>query len=258
MKRKKIIQVCTFSCLLFFVLLQSNCTAQGALADLQAGMVKVQGGTFTMGCTAKQGDCAAASKPSHTVTVSTFYISKFDVTQAQWEAVMGTNPSHFNNCPNCPVENVSWNDAMAFIAKLNAKTGKKYRLPTEAEWEFAARGGNNSKGYKYAGGNDIDAVAWYKGNSGGKTQPVGQKQPNELGLYDMTGGVWQWCSDWRDDKYYAISPANDPRGPASGEVRVARGSCWNDIIQNCSVSLRGSDAPSVPHDVIGFRLAEDR
>ncbi|MBQ3247459.1 MAG: SUMF1/EgtB/PvdO family nonheme iron enzyme, partial [Alistipes sp.] len=159
-------------------------------------MVFVKGGTFTMGATAEQGsDADSDEKPAHSVTVSNFYIGKYEVTQAQWEAVMGKNPSRFKG-DNLPVERVSWNDIQKFIEKLNAKTGKRYRLPTEAEWEYAARGGNQSKGYKYSGSNDIGSVAWYTDNSSSPTHPVGQKQPNELGLYDMSGNVYEWCSDW--------------------------------------------------------------
>ena len=162
----------------------------------QIEMVFVKGGTFMMGATPEQGsDAGDGEKPVHSVTVSDFYIGKYEVTQAQWKAVMGKNPSHYKG-ENRPVERVSWYDIQKFIEKLNAKTGKRYRLPTEAEWEYAARGGNQSKGYKYSGSNDIGSVAWYTNNSGDRTHPVGQKQPNELGLYDMTGNVWEWCSDW--------------------------------------------------------------
>ena len=150
--------------------------------DFEKDMVYVEGGTFTMGCTPEQGnDCDSDEKPTHRVTLASFQISKYEVTQAQWEAVMGANPSYFKNCADCPVEQVSWNDIQKFLRRLNQMTGKDYRLPTEAQWEFAARGGNKSRGYKYAGSDDLDAVAWYRDNSGSKTHPVGQKQPNELG-----------------------------------------------------------------------------
>jgi formylglycine-generating enzyme required for sulfatase activity len=218
-------------------------------------MIFVQGGTFTMGCTAEQGtDCEGDEKPAHTVTLSSFSIGKYEVTQAQWEAVMGSNPSYFKGCANCPVEYVSWNDVQDFISKLNAKTGRTYRLPTEAEWEYAARGGSSSRGYKYAGSNEIAAVAWYKENSNDKTHPFGQKSPNELGIYDMTGNVWEWCSDWYGESYYNSSPGNNPQGPNSGSGRVLRGGSWFNSPQRCRVSRRNDRNPDYGDFSLGFRL----
>ena len=225
--------------------------APDALTQIE--MVFVKGGTFTMGATAKQrGDADSDEKPAHRVTISDFYIGKYEVTQAQWETVMGKNPSGYKG-NNRPVENVSWNDIQEFIEKLNAKTGKKFRLPTEAEWEYAARGGNQSKGYKYSGSDNIDEVAWYDDNSSSQTHPVGQKLPNELGLYDMNGNVYEWCSDWYGG--YSRGSQTNPTGPANGSGRVLRGGSWNVIARSCRVSSRGSYDPSSRFgNYGGFRL----
>ena len=170
-------------------------TVNGVLFE----MVRVEGGTFRMGATSEQGgDAERDEKPVHSVKLNTFYIGKTEVTQALWQAVMGSNPSHFKGA-DLPVENVTWYDCQNFIQKLKSLTGQKFRLPTEAEWEFACRGGNKSRGYKYSGSNNLGSVAWYNGNSGGKTRPVGTKAPNELGIYDMSGNVWEWCNDWYAD-----------------------------------------------------------
>lgn len=215
-------------------------------------MVFVDGGTFTMGCTSEQSDCGDNEKPAHQVTLSSFHIGKYEVTQAQWREVMGSNPSHFSDCDECPVEKVSWNDIQEFIGKLNEHTGKKYRLPTEAEWEYTARGGNKSKGYKYAGSDEIGKVAWHAGNSGTKTHPVGQKQANELGIYDMTGNVWEWCEEWIGD--YSSSSQTNPKGPSNGTFRVLRGGGWYDNTRRCRVSIRYSNAPVARYSGNGFRL----
>ena len=207
-----------------------------------------------MGCTAEQGDCYDDEKPVHRVNVSSFSIGKYEVTQAQWQAVMGSNPSNFKNCDNCPVEKVSWNDVQDFIKKLNQLTGKRFRLPTEAEWEYAARGGKRSKGYRYAGSNNLGSVAWYEKNSGSKTHPVGQKRPNELGLYDMSGNVWEWCSDWYGKNYYGSSSSNNPTGPSTGERKVQRGGSWGDGATYCRVSDRSSYEPADRSNRDGFRV----
>jgi len=216
-------------------------------------MVFIQGGTFTMGCTAEQGsDCWNKEKPAHRVSLSNFYIGKYEVTKKQWRDIMGSNPSYFKNCDNCPVESVSWNDIQKFIKKLNQKTGKTYRLPTEAEWEYAARGGNNSRGYKYSGSNNLDNVGWYNGNSGSKTHPIRTKNANELGLYDMSGNVYEWCSDWFGS--YSSNSQTNPRGPSSGSRRVLRGGSWYYGVRYCRISSRGSGTPGDGSHVIGFRL----
>ncbi|MDR3268534.1 MAG: SUMF1/EgtB/PvdO family nonheme iron enzyme [Tannerella sp.] len=219
--------------------------------DIQ--MVLVRGGAFTMGYTSEQGnDCWDYEKPAHRVTVSDFYIGKYEVTQAQWQAVMGSNPSDFKG-DNLPVEQVSWDDVQEFIRKLNAQTGKNYRLPTEAEWEYAARGGAQSRGYKYSGSNTVGNVAWYNGNSGAATHPVGQKSPNELGLHDMSGNVWEWCSDRYD--FYSSNSQTNPAGPSSGSYRVGRGGGWGNYAQFVRVPYRSGDTPDNRDFYLGFRLA---
>jgi len=219
-------------------------------------MVFVRGGTFNMGAIAEQGgDCRDDEKPAHSVTLSDFYIGKYVVTQKQWNKIMGSNQPYFKR-DNLPIENVSSNNLEYFIYRLNRETGKKYRLPTEAEWEYAARGGNKSKGYKYAGSNNIDDVAWYDKNSGGKTHPVGLKTSNELGIHDMSGNVREWVNDWYDGGYYKESPKNNPAGPARGLGRVYRGGSWFDNAQSCRVSYRNYFYPSNSGDFfLGFRLA---
>lgn len=234
------------------------------IQQLMDNMVVVQGGTFTMGCTAEQGsDCDSDEKPTRRVTLSDYHIGRYEVTQAQWRAVMGSDPQTLYNkgCDQCPVENVSWEDVHIFIGKLSAITSLRFRLPTEAEWEYAARGGSKSRGYKYSGSNDIDEVVWYKdnaqsGNTHGAqktTRPVGQKKANELGLYDLSGNVWEWCSDWFGN--YISSAQTNPTGPSSGSGRVNRGGSWLLNPQFCRVSYRNYSAPANRHDSLGFRLA---
>ena len=214
-------------------------------------MVKVSGGTFKMGATSEQGsDCRSDEKPVHQVTLSDYYIGETEVTQELWQAVMGSNPSKFSGSGKLPVEKVSWNDCQTFITKLNALTGKQFRLPTEAEWEFAARGGNLSKGYKYSGSNDISIVAWYSGNSDHKTHKVGTKAPNELGIYDMSGNVWEWCQDYWYDSY--SSSAQTDRSH-----RVFRGGSWYNYAGCSRVSFRGDAAPDYDSKGdCGLRLAQ--
>ena len=222
------------------------------LSQLLGNMVKVKGGSFQMGGTSEQGsDAMDREKPIHTVTLSDYYICKYEVSQQEWEVVMGNNPSHFQG-KDLPVEQVSWEDCQAFIQRLNTLTGLDFKLPTEAQWEYAARGGSKGQGNKYSGSNTLSEVGWYKGNSGGKTCPVGQKQANELGLYDMSGNVWEWCSDRYGD-YNSRSETN-PIGPVSGSLRVARGGGWADVAGICRVSFRDVNAPGYRGSNLGLRL----
>jgi formylglycine-generating enzyme required for sulfatase activity len=214
-------------------------------------LVFVKGGCYQMGDTF--GDGEYDEKPVHEVCVDDFYIGKYEVTQGQWKQIMGNNPSYFKNCgDDCPVEQVSWNDAQKFINRLNQKSGGKYRLPTEAEWEYAARSGGKNE--KYSGGNDVDSVAWHNSNSNSKTHSVGQKQPNGLGIYDMSGNVWEWVSDWYDGGYYKNSPRNNPTGPNSGSNRVFRGGRWNSHAGNVRAANRLFYIPAYRVDILGFRL----
>ena len=215
-------------------------------------MVYVSGDTFIMGATSEQiGEAESDEKPVHRVTLDSYSIGRYEVTQELWEAVMDSNPSSYRGARK-PVENVSWNDCQNFIHRLNSLTGQNFRLPTEAEWEFAARGGNSSKGHRYSGGDSLGSIAWYDGNSGGSTHDVGTKSPNELGIYDMSGNVWEWCSD-RYGSYSSSSQTN-PNGPSSGQNRVNRGGSWYSIARDCRVANRISGTLESRYDNIGFRL----
>ena len=216
-------------------------------------MVYVEGGTFTMGATSEQQNPDLDEKPAHSVTLSSYYICKYEVTQALWKAVMGSNPSNRKG-DNFPVEMVSWDDCQNFLRKLNATTGKKFRLPTEAEWEYAARGGNRSRGYQYSGSNNLSDVAWFYDNSGSKTHAVGTKSPNELGIYDMSGNVWECCQDWKGR--YSSSAQTNPIGPDSAfsHVRVLRGGSSFNADRDCRVSRRYFNTHD-PNVNLGFRLA---
>nr|MBI1229648.1 SUMF1/EgtB/PvdO family nonheme iron enzyme [Cytophagales bacterium] len=223
------------------------------IREIAPNMVAIEGGTFWMGFTWEQEDeYKYNEKPVHEVALSGFYIGKYEVTQAQWRAVMGNNPSYFGNCDNCPVESVSWSDVKKFLRKLNELTGKNYRLPTEAEWEYAARGGNKSKGYKYSGSNALGTVGWYLDNSGEKTHPVGQKAPNELGIYDMTGNVFEWCQDWYGD--YRSRTQTNPSGPSSGSFHIYRGGSSGSTAKDMRISGRLGRLSGGP-GYMGFRLA---
>ena len=217
-------------------------------------MIAVEGGTFQMGATSEQGsDADDDEKPVHSVTLSDYYIGETEVTQELWQAVMGSNPSYRSGNPQRPVEQVSWNNCQEFIKKLNQLTGKNFRLPTEAEWEYAARGGNKSKGYKYSGGNTIGNVAWYTDNSSSQTHDVKTKSANELGIYDMSGNVWEWCQDRYGD--YSSSSQMNPTGPSSGSYRVDRGGSWSSGAGYCRVSARGSINPDCWFSALGLRLS---
>ncbi len=236
--------------------------------SLDIEMIAVEGGIFLMGKERTTGETSP-----HKVSVLDFEIGKYEISQEQWLAVMESNPSKFLGLQN-PVDNVSWVKVQEFISKLNAKSGKKYRLPTEAEWEYAARGGANidsDNSDKFSGGNDIDAQAWYWRNSGDtilagrwdneiikqnhcRTQEVGQKKPNSLGIYDMTGNVWEWCSDWYSDEYYQNSSNSNPLGPDHGKTRVYRGGSYVSKFKYCPVYFRFSGNPEYGYNYLGFRL----
>ncbi len=236
--------------------------------DYGIKMVFVEGGEFKMGSPSGVGD--NNEHPQHKVYVDSFWIGKYEVTQRLWKLIMGNNPSRFKG-DNLPVEKVSWNDVKVFIRKLNNKTGLKFRLPTEAEWEYAARGGKLSKGYIFSGSNNVDEVGWYWRNSGNiylkgdwewnkikknnnKTHPVGLKKPNELGIYDMSGNVVEWCSDWYNSNYYSQSPYRNPKGPSSGSKHVSRGDGWGGDAEGLRCTNRSSYNSYIRGSGLGFRL----
>ena len=207
-------------------------------------MIKVEGGNFNMG----------KGREAHEIKLNSFYIGEVVVTNELWRAVMGMNSK--DGDAQLPVVGVSWNDCNYFIGKLNKITKRRFRLPTEAEWEFAARGGKKSEGYRYSGSNNINEVAWYVGNSNSRMHPVKtKKKANELGIYDMSGNVWEWCHDWYGGNYYEVSPRNNPQGPSSGSGRVLRGGSWNDGADCCRSSFRNWNSPDYSYRLIGFRLA---
>lgn len=232
---------------------KKSVTIPPVIQQLINNMVYVEGGTFLMGGTVEQGtDISEREYPIHEVTVSDFYINKYEVTQEEWAAVMGENPSRFPNAKH-PIEQVSYRDCQRFIRKLNRLTKKKFRLPTEAEWEFAARGGKQSKGYKYAGSDDIREVAWIYENSNNSTHDVGMKQPNELNLYDMSGNVWEWCLDLLGD--YRKDAQVNPKGAYSGAFYVFRGGSWVNEPWYCRVATRNGNQPRIRSVNLGLRLA---
>lgn len=257
---KKIVK--TVLAILCFLQISAPCKGDGVKKNLtftangvSFKMVFVQGGTFQMGATSEQGDEANKNEyPIHEVSLSDYYMGEMEVTQELWETVMENNISRFRGLYH-PVDNVSWDECQKFIKKLNVMTGIQFRLPTEAEWEFAARGGAASKGYKYSGSNDIDEVAWYDKISGKRTHEVGKKAPNELGFYDLSGNVWEWCQDGYGR--YKDSPLTNPTGPDNDSYRIIRGGCWNTKSKDCRVSQRGYCNPLDFFPYYGLRLALD-
>jgi|GEM_PF-1950415 len=223
-----------------------------SIKELLRDMIHVQGGTFEMGSNNGRDN----EKPVHTVTLDDFKIGKYLITQVQYQAVMGKNPSHFKGNNKRPVECVGWNDAQDFIQKLNEMTGENFRLPTEAEWEFAAKGGTKSEDYKYAGSDNCDNVAWYYKNSNVTTHLVGEKTANELGIHDMTGNVNEWCEDWYDVSYYEYNSRNNPKSRTKQTHRVLRGGSWSDFLIFCRVARRGMNSPNNAFHFVGFRLAQ--
>lgn len=214
--------------------------------------VLVPAGTFRMGST---NDAAGANeKPQTVVSISrAFYMGKHEVTQKQWEKVMGTNPSDFKGCGDCPVEQVSWNDAQAFVQTLNGmEDSKRYRLPTEAEWEYAARGGTDGDRYSA----DLDAIAWYDKNCNTRPHKVGKKTPNGYGLHDMLGNVYEWVHDWKGP--YAGGEATDPKGPASGKFRMIRGGSWETGATSCRAPHRLDATPGFRIHAVGFRVLMEK
>ena len=231
----------------------SNTISISVKDGISIEMVKVEAGTFMMGATPEMEKPNSDEKPLHQVTLTNdYYMGKYEVPQALWEAVMGSNPSYFKG-DNLPVEKVSWNDCQEFISKLNSLTGRKFRLPTEAEWEYAARGGKKSRGYQYSGNSNISDVAWYDGNSGSKPHPVGTKQANELGIYDMSGNVYEWCLDWYGS--YSSSSQTNPTDADSGSFRVFRGGGWGIYARGCRLSYRYIFTPDDRRSYLGLRLA---
>ena len=238
-------------CIMIAALVLPGCDTD----DYGMTFVSVPGGTFEMGCSEGDGDCFADEYPRHTVTLSPFRISTCEVTQGQWEAVMGRNPSRYYRCgSDCPVETVSWNAVQVFINRLNRRTGRGYRLCTEAEWEYAARAGAATR---YPCGDDarcLDESAWYDNQGNYSPAPVGLKEPNAWGLYDMCGNVWEWVADRYADDYYGQSPAIDPQGPERGPYRVFRGGGWYVSPGYCRVSCRRFYLPDAVYNSVGFRL----
>ncbi len=234
---------------------------QDVRSQIKKNLILINGGTFTMGQTDPNVSCkgcTADEQPPHKVTVSDFYLCKYEVTLKEWKQIMGTNPSYDEECENCPVDGVSWQDVQLFIKKINEKSDIQFRIPTEAEWEFAARGGNKSNGYRFSGSNNASDVAWFGLKKDQKTHQTGLKQPNELGLYDMSGNVWEWCSDFYGFDYFANSPEKDPSGPISGKDKILRGGSWYNQSFDCRVTTRYRFYPSFRTNANGFRLASSK
>ena len=230
--------------------------------DLGSGvrleLVLIPAGEFLMGSPESDKDAAPNEKPQHRVRITKpFYLGKRLVTQEQWEAVMGDDPSRFEG-PENPVENVSWDDCQRFLGKLNERFGVeagRFQLPTEAQWEYACRAGSRSRYWFGEDEGQLDKCAWCEKNSGGRTHPVGEKRPNAWGLYDMSGNVWEWCADWWDSDYYAHSPVDDPSGPATGSGRLGRGGGWNRPAGFCRSAHRGHGGHGYRSDNLGLRVS---
>jgi formylglycine-generating enzyme required for sulfatase activity len=227
-----------------------------AAIPVKPEVIFVEGGTFNMGSNEGENN----EKPVHRVTVSSFSIGKYPVTVGQYKAFCEETGRSMPEAPGWgwqerhPMVNVTYNDAVAYANWLGEKFGGDWRLPTEAEWEYAARGGNKSRGTTYSGSNDLETVGWFADNAGGQTNGVGRKRPNELGIYDMSGNVWEWCRDWYGSDYYASSPSSNPRGPASGTNRVLRGGSWDYTSTYCRVAIRDFGTPSDRSTFRGFRV----
>ena len=229
------------------------------IGDYQIVMIRVEGGLFNMGATLQQGGENEDERTVHSVRLDSYYMAQIPVTQELWQAVMGTKDQKWQSAnndqnKNLPVVNVNWNECAQFVEKLNVLTGKEFRLPTEAEWEYAAKGGVNGRmnGFKYSGGNNLHNVSWNEENSGGQIQKVAQKKPNELGIYDMSGNVWEWCFDWYAS--YPKGQVENPKGPDFGEKKVCRGGSWASKGKECRISIRESEFPDESGSDIGFRL----
>jgi len=222
--------------------------------SLNLKMILVKGSEFKMG---RKHSKFPPDMPIHSVKLDSYFIGKYLVTQKLWVEIMNSNPSEFKASDNHPVENVTWDEVQIFIGKLNSKLGRNYRLPTEAEWEYAARGGIAHRFYMFSGSNDLDEAAWWIGNSNVTTQPVGQKIPNDLGIHDMTGNVWEWCNDWYDSNYYSNSPEMNPQGPPNGENKVRRGGAFCSFPDLLHIAKRSYSKPDGKFRYLGFRLAHD-
>ena len=222
-------------------------------ALIENNLILVEGGSFNMG----RINGLNNEMPLHAVTLKSFYMGKYEVTQALGKQVMGDEPSGFKGCPNCPVEQVSPKRIALFISKLNALTGKKFRLPTEAEWEYAAMGGNKSKGFKYSGSDNLDEVGWVQTNANGRTHPVGEKKPNELGLYDMAGNVWELCSDWYRKTFYNKCRQADPLNQHAALFHVVRGGSWRSPAERCYSKARNRNITDHHKKNGGFRVVVD-
>ena len=238
---------------LIILLSFSFITAQNpkAIADtIIKNMVFIEGGSFEMG----NPNGGEDEKPLHIVNVANFYMCKYEIRAKEWKQIMGNNPCYFVGCEDCPVESVSWNEIQNFINKLNELSEKKFRLPTEAEWEYAAKAGKHTTYNDFSGNKEIGAVGWFRDNSDTCPHKIGLKLPNANGIYDMTGNVWEWCSDWYQADYYSVSTRENPQGPETGEKKVLRGGSWNNFVKHCKVTYRDTFEPDLKTYDYGFRV----